>query len=396
MGKIVVTGLGIVSAIGQDVAQNRQNLKEGKTGITSQLDLFPTRFAGEMPFGTVKKSTADIREALDAREPGTTRTDLLALHAFLEAVQDSTISTEELRSPDTALVASSTVGGMCLTDELFHDANEKKKGSAFLSSYDNASPAIYLQKRFRLGGIINTINTACSSSANAILYGAGLLKNGLAKRVLAGGADSLAKFTINGFNSLFILSDELCSPFDENRKGLNLGEGAAFLVLEREEDVRGKKIYAGLAGYCNSNDAYHPSSLSEEGDGPWLAMHGALQYAGLDPDSVDFINAHGTGTENNDAVESRAMLRLFKDVPAFASTKSYTGHTLGASGAMEAVFSVISLVNQECYPSLHFHRPIPSTGLIPVRQYEKKRIQHIMSNSFGFGGNCSTLIFSAG
>ena len=384
----------MVSAIGLDAAQNRQSLVEGKTGITRWLELFPTRFAGEMPFGTVKKSTDDLRESLDARKPGTTRTDLLALHAFLEALRDSGISYAELRSPDTALVASSTVGGMCLTDELFHDANEKERGSPYLASYDNASPAIYLQQRFGIGGIINTINTACSSSANAILYGAGLLKNGLAKRVLAGGADSLAKFTINGFNSLFILSNEPCSPFDENRKGLNLGEGAAFLVLEREEDVPGKKIYAALAGYCNSNDAYHPSSLSEEGVGPRLSMQGALRIACLQPESVDYINAHGTGTENNDEVESRAMLDLFKKIPAFASTKSYTGHTLGASGAIESVFSIMSLVHQECYPSLHFRNPIPSTGLIPVRQYEKRRVRHVMSNSFGFGGNCTSLIFS--
>ena len=210
-----------------------------------------------------------------------------------------------------------------------------------------------------------------------------------------GGTDSLAKFTINGFNALHILSPGKCAPFDEQRNGLNLGEGAAFLVLEKEEAAAGKKIYAELTGYCNTNDAYHASSLSEEGDGPYLSMKGALAVAGISPADISFINAHGTGTENNDLSESRAMLRLFGKVPAFASTKANTGHTLGAAGAIEAVYSILNLVNQEVYASLNFKQPIEATRLQPVQAYTKMPLQHIMSNSFGFGGNCASLIFSA-
>jgi 3-oxoacyl-(acyl-carrier-protein) synthase len=241
---------------------------------------------------------------------------------------------------------------------------------------------LFLQELYQISGIINTINTACSSSANAILFGARLIRQGLAKRAIVGGADGLAKFTINGFNALRILSPEACAPFDQNRKGLNLGEGAAFLVLEEESLASGKKHYAELTGFCKT------------GEGPFLAMKGALASAGLDPQDIGFINAHGTGTENNDEAESHAMLRLFERPPAFASTKSNTGHTLGASGAIEALYSILNLHFQEVYPSLHFKQAIAVTGLEPVSLYNKATLQHVMSNSFGFGGNCTSLIFS--
>ncbi len=393
MSRIVVTGMGIISAIGNSVTENRISLTAGKAGI-GPLELFPTKYASVLPFGEIKLSNAALKEKLYAQEPGLTRTTLLALHAFEEAVKDAQLTNNQLMGFDTALVGASTVGGMCLTDELYHDANKTENGSDYLSSYDCASVNMYLQKRYGINGVINTINTACSSSANAILYGARLIKSGLAERAIVGGTDSLAKFTINGFNALHILSPVTCTPFDEERKGLNLGEGAAFLVLEKEETVKGKKVYAELTGYCNSNDAYHPSSLSDEGYGPYLSMKGALDAAGITAADISFINAHGTGTENNDLVESRAMLRLFNKVPAFASTKANTGHTLGAAGAIEAVYSILNLVNQEVYAGLNFNQPVKETGLQPVQRYQKMPLKHIMSNSFGFGGNCTSLVFS--
>ncbi|HEY4937051.1 MAG TPA: beta-ketoacyl-[acyl-carrier-protein] synthase family protein, partial [Puia sp.] len=267
-------------------------------------------------------------------------------------------------------------------------------GTAYLSSYDYASVTLAIQERYGILGEVSTINTACSSSANAILYGARLIRHGFARRVIVGGAESLAKFTLNGFNALNILSSRPCAPFDRDRNGLNLGEGAAFLVLEKEEYLKGKKTYASLAGFGNKNDAYHPSSNSPEGLGPYLAMKEALENSRLNAVDIDYINAHGTGTENNDETESRAMMRLFGKVPPFSSTKSFTGHTLGAAGAMEAVYSILNLAHQEVYPSLSFQHPITETGLIPVRHFAKQPIRHVMSNSFGFGGNCSTLIFS--
>jgi len=393
LSRIVVTGIGVISAIGNTVAENRTALQEGKCGITA-LSLFPSKYAGLMPFGEIKITTAALQEKLNAKETGVTRTSLLALHAFVEAIQDSKLSDKDMRCFDTALIGASTVGGMCLTDELYNDANKSDGGSDYLASYDFASVNIYLQERYKMAGLVNTINTACSSSANAIMYGARLIKSGRAKRAIVGGVDCLAKFTINGFNALHILSSEICTPFDEQRKGLNLGEGAAFLVLEKEEDVKDKNIYAVVSGYCNSNDSFHPSSLSDEGDGPYLSMKGALKSANLSATDISFINAHGTATENNDLVESKAMLRLFGTTPPFASTKSNTGHTLGAAGAIEAVYSILNLTHQEIYPGLNCKEPITATGLQPVQAYQKKSLQHIMSNSFGFGGNCTSLIFS--
>ena len=386
--------MGVISAIGNSVAENHQALAAGTCGIQNKLDLFPSKYAGVLPFGQVEISSETLQKKLQITEAGVTRTTMLAMHAFTEAVTNSAISPADISSSETALVTATTVGGMCLTDELYNDANKNQGGSEYTASYDCASVSMYIQKRYSMNGIINSINTACSSSANAIMYGAMLIKNGFAKRAIVGGTDSLAKFTINGFNALHILSADKCTPFDENRKGLNLGEGAAFLVLEKEEDINGKKVYAELSGYCNTNDAYHPSSLSEQGDGPFLSMQGALQLAKLTPGEINFINAHGTGTENNDEVESRAMIRLFDNPPAFASTKANIGHTLGAAGAIEAVYSILSLMHQDIYPNLHFKNTIRATGLTPLQEYKKMPVNHVMSNSFGFGGNCSSLIFS--
>lgn len=394
MNRIVVTGMGVISAIGHSVNENHAALVSGKTGIIKGGGNFPSRYSGLLPFGEVLISTDELRAKLNVTQPGVTRTTLLALHAFNEAIADAGISPDELSAQDTALVGATTVGGMCLTDELYANTHGDAENTEYVRSFDYASVNLFIQNRYNITGVVNTMNTACSSSANAIMYGCRLIKNGLASRVIVGGADSLAKFTVNGFNALRILSDEACTPFDQNRKGLNLGEGAAFLVLEKESDAAGKKVYARVSGYGNANDAYHPSSLSPEGDGPYLAMKSALESAGLNPTDIDFINAHGTGTENNDEVESRAMLNLFGTLPNFASTKGFTGHTLGAASAIEAAYSVLNIDRQELYPNLNFSEPIADIGLLPVLDYRPAIITHVMSNSFGFGGNCTSLVFS--
>lgn len=394
MSRIIVTGIGIISAIGDSAENNRTALKNSICGI-SNIDLFDTKYAKLLPFGEIKIDNTTLKKQFNIFSTGVTRTSMLAQHAFEQAIQDSTLTPEELASADTAFINGNTVGGMCLTDELYNDANKLSTHSDYLSSYDLGSIAVYLQDRYNIQGICNTINTACSSSANAIMYGARLIKHGKAKRAVVGGVDSLAKFTINGFNALHILSSQHCMPFDQNRSGLNLGEGAAFIVLEREEDCLNKKKYAVLSGYSNANDAYHASSLSDTGEGPYSAMKESLKVAGLDPSDISFINAHGTGTENNDLVEAVAMKRIFNEVPPFASSKSNTGHTLGAAGAIEAVYSILSIQHQELYPSLHFQNEIEDLNLRPLQAYTKSSVRHVMSNSFGFAGNCSSLIFSA-
>jgi 3-oxoacyl-(acyl-carrier-protein) synthase len=391
--KIFVTGMGIISPIGNSVAENHEALKEGRSGLSS-IELFASKYAALLPFGEIKISNEALKEQLGVTTKGVTRTTLLALHAFQQAIQDSALSDADMQSSDTALINGNTVGGMCCSDEMYMDANHNEAGSEYISSYNLGTVNMYLQQRYGISGVVNTFNTACSSSANAIAYGARLMRNGFAKRAIVGGTDSLAKFTINGFNSLNILSSSPCRPFDAQRSGLNLGEGAAFLVLEKEEDVKGKKVYGEVSGWANTNDAFHPSSLSDEGEGPYLAMKQALEVAHLQPEEIGFVNTHGTGTENNDEKEGVAMKRLFGTPPAFASTKSNIGHTLGAAGAIEAVYCLLNLMHQEVYPNLRFENAIETTGLSPVRGYKKLALQHVMSNSFGFGGNCSSLVFS--
>ncbi|HTG57010.1 MAG TPA: beta-ketoacyl synthase N-terminal-like domain-containing protein, partial [Niabella sp.] len=307
MSRIVVTGIGIITAIGTTADENRDSLVHAKTGI-GKARFFNSRYTAHLPFGEINQATEQLAERLGIENNTATRTDLLALHAAKQAIADANLSQEDLSGSATALIGGSTVGGMCLTDEMYADANASGlSNSPYLTSYSNSANTSFLQRHFNIGGLINTFNTACSSSANAIMYGARLLKNGVAKKVIAGGVDSLSKYTVNGFNALMILSGEPCRPFDSERKGLNLGEGAAFLILERAEDVSPKKIYAEVKGYGNSNDAFHPSSTSAEGEGPYLSMKRALDIAGLSPAAIDFINAHGTATENNDETESVAM-----------------------------------------------------------------------------------------
>lgn len=394
MSRIVVTGIGVITALGNSVEENHAALVKQTCGLSS-LEFLKTSFANFSRYGEIKIHTDDLKKKLGVNIKGISRTDILALQACNEALNNSGFTEKETASYDTAFIGASTVAGMCNTDELYHDSNDASGNpTEYLTTYDCASPTLFLQKHFKFKGIVNSINTACSSSANAIMFGARLIKNGLAKSAVVGGMESLAKFTINGFNSLGILAPQFCKPFDKNRNGLNLGEGSAFMVLEREADVPHKKIYAVLNGYANANDAFHPSSLSDNGEGPYRAMSKALEVAQLNPEAIDFVNAHGTGTENNDEVEGKAMQRIFKNVPPFVSSKSKIGHTLGAAAAIESVFSILALNNNEIYPGLNFTKAIESTGLKPVTVYQKQELKNVMTNSFGFGGNCSSLIFS--
>ena len=226
------------------------------------------------------------------------------------------------------------------------------------------------------------------------MLAARLIRAGLYDAVLAGGTDPLCQFTLNGFQSLKILDTAPCRPFDNTRAGLNLGEGAAYLLLQRD-DIPCPHRYAELIGWANANDAQHQTASSANGEGDYLSMSKALRSAHLTPQDIDYINVHGTGTANNDSSEGAAMHRIFGDkVPPFSSTKAYTGHTLAAAGAIEGVFSILSLQHGAIYPNLHFSQPMKDTNLYPATHFsEGNSINTVMSNSFGFGGNCSTLIF---
>lgn len=395
MGRVLVTGMGMISAIGNNVAENHQSLRGGRSGI-GKVAFFESAYASQLPFGEVKLSNDELK-ALRQLETaaGYTRTCLLADKAFAEAITDAALTHGQLSSLDTALISASTVGGMCLTDQLYQDANHKSQGSQYLESYGCSAHTLKLIKRYRIKGFTDTINTACSSSANAIMLGARLIRSGRVKRAVVGGGDSLAKYTVNGFNALKILSESPCKPFDINRDGLNLGEGAAYLVLEAEEVAAGKKVYAEVAGFGNANDAHHPSAMSDEATGAIRCMREAIGSAGIQASQIGYVNAHGTGTQNNDQVEFFGMGKLFDTIPPYSSTKSFTGHTLGAAGAVEAIYSILGIVHSELFPSLNVGEPIGGDANAPVPAWRSDyRLNYVLSNSFGFGGNCTSLVFA--
>ncbi|QRR03977.1 beta-ketoacyl-[acyl-carrier-protein] synthase family protein [Dyadobacter sandarakinus] len=390
--RVLVTGMGIISAAGDNLTENFDSLHQARTGIGKAVH-FRSRYADQLPFGECRPGNEMLKAWLGLEQSrGYTRTCLLASAAFEEAVRHAGLAPELISSPDTAFISASTVGGMCLTDQLYHDANLRSEGSEYLEAYGAAAHTMRLIERYRITGFTDTVNTACSSSANAILLGARLIASGRARRAIVGGVDSLAKYTVNGFNALKILSEEPCKPFDEFRDGLNLGEGAAYLVLEAEEDAASKTTYAEICGYGNSNDAFHPSAMSAEGTGAILSMQQAVRTAGIGFDEVSYVNAHGTGTPNNDEVELFALKSVFEKVPPFSSTKSYTGHTLGAAGAVEAIFSILSIMHSKLFPCLHLTRPIHEAPQPVAVLTSGVAVNYVLSNSFGFGGNCTSLL----
>lgn len=395
MTKVVVTGIGIISSLGRNVEENLNCLRNSISGIR-KTKYFKSKYAEHILFGEVDASNEELKNITGLeKEKGLTRTDLLAFKAFQEAIADSKLDPENISSSDTAFISASTVGGMCEHDNLFKDANLKSETSEFLSYYGCGAHTLRIAEKYKIKGITDTINTACSSSANAIMLGVKLIRSGLVKRSIVGGVDSLSKYTVNGFSALKILSEKATSPFDETRDGLSLGEAAAYLVLESEEIISDKKVYACVSGYGNSNDAFHTSALSDDARGVIIAVNGALTSARLKPENIDYINAHGTGTENNDKVELTGLLKIFEKLPPYNSTKSYTGHTLGAAGAVEAIFSILSMQNGELYPSLRVEIPITQFNVPPISEFRKDiKINHVLSNSFGFAGNCTSLIFS--
>jgi 3-oxoacyl-(acyl-carrier-protein) synthase len=392
---IFITGLGSISPIGLNVAENLKSLQSGKDGLDKAAYL-QSRYATLLPFGEVKADTQTLRKSLQFENiSGLTRTDILAFKAFNEAAENSQLTPNEISSRETAFISASTVGGICNTDDIYKNANLQSASSEFVHSYSYSAHTLKIARFYSMKGFTNTINTACSSSSNAIMMGMRLIRSGRIKRAIVGGAESMSSFSVNGFNSLQILSGSKCKPFDKNRDGLNLGEAAAYLVLEAEDICRHKENYGRIIGAGNSNDAFHASALSDNAVGVIKCIELALHDAKISTREVSYINAHGTGTQNNDQVEVTGFANVFQVIPPFSSTKSYTGHTLSASGALEAIISLLSLRNNEMYPNLHTENPIQGYCYSLVKEYTPNvELNYIMSNTYGFMGNCTSLIFA--
>lgn len=394
--KVAITGMGIISAIGNSVEENFDALINNRKAITT-VDNIPTVHRDVMKVGEIKKSNGELALELSlSSDNNFSRTAMIGVIAAKQAVLNSGIS--DINEFKTGLISATSVGGMDTTEKHYYNYFNDDNLVKYISAHDGGDVAQKIAEGIGLQGFVTTISTACSSAANSIMLGARLIHSGKLDRVIVGGTDALAKFTINGFKTLMILSDTYNTPFDDNRKGLNLGEAAAFLVLESDAVVKkqNKKVLAYVSGFGNANDAFHQTASSENGEGAFLAMEKAFKLANLKPSDIDYINMHGTATPNNDLSEGRAVIRIFgeENVPDFSSTKPFTGHTLAAAAAIEAVYSVLALQHGVVYPNLNFETPMQEFNLIPQTALKYKNIDHVLSNSFGFGGNCSTVIFS--
>jgi 3-oxoacyl-(acyl-carrier-protein) synthase len=393
---VAITGMGIISSIGNTVEENFISLMNNKVAITT-IENISTVHTDVIKVGEIKKTNQQLVDELQlSPENNFSRTAMLGAIAAKQAVKNAGITS--INEYKTGLISATSVGGMDMTERFYYEYFENADTVKYISSHNAGDIADKIANELGLIGMVTTISTACSSAANAIMLGARLIKSGKLDRVIVGGTDALSKFTINGFKTLMILSDGYNKPFDNDRKGLNLGEAAAYLVLESDEIVKkeNKKVLARVSGYGNANDAFHQTASSENGDGAFLAMEKAFQVAQLKPEQIDYINVHGTATPNNDLSEGRAIVRLFGEnkTPEFSSTKPFTGHTLAAAAAIEAVFSVLAIQHNVVFPNLNFTTQMEEFNLIPQTTLKHATIEHVLSNSFGFGGNCSTLIFS--
>jgi 3-oxoacyl-[acyl-carrier-protein] synthase II len=396
--RVVITGIGIISSIGNNIPETLHSLKTCRSGI-SPITLLRTIHRDSFPSGEIKLTNEELKSLAGTGVPEfTTRTTLLGLIAAQEAFNNAGLKTVNANGLKTGIVSATTVGGMDQTEQYYLDFLNSGRHLEYVLTHDCCDNTQTIWECLGLNGFMTTISTACSSSANAIMMGARLIKHGIADRIIAGGTDALSKFTLNGFNTLKILDERPCRPFSNDRNGLNLGEGAAFLVLESEETAlkEERQILCEISGYANANDAYHQTASSPDGYGPYLAMKNALEMSGLQGGQIDYINAHGTGTDNNDLTEGLAIQKIFShDIPKVSSTKAFTGHTLGAAGAIEAVFSILAIQHGLIFPNLNYSGRINELAFEPVSQLiESTEVKNVLSNSFGFGGNDSSLIFS--
>jgi len=405
MGRpVAVTGLGIFCAIGKDLPQFRTNLFKGTCGI-AEVDLFD--LAGYSCRLGAQIRDSGLKERLPSRQTKRiSRCDLLGLIAAREALQNARIDMQKMDPSRMGVIMGGGAGGMLSWEkfrrEIWQDQHRRYASRVLASAPCTLTDLI--ASHYGVTGPRSTITTACSSSANAIGYGFDLIRSGRLDCVIAGGSEALCELTFAGFHSLKVMSPEPCRPFDRNRKGLSLGEGAGIVVLEASENAvkRGASALAEITGYALNSDAYHMTSPDPEGMGMVRVMTAALKQSGTDPGLIDYINAHGTATKINDKMESQAIERVFGDEGLgrirVSATKSMVGHCLGASGAIEAIATILAIDQQMLPPTVHLNEIDPECRLNHVTQTGiQKTIRAALSNSFAFGGNNTSLIFrSAG
>ena len=386
--RISITGAGIICAIGNDSKSVLESLRSGRTGI-GQMKYLESRHS-YLPVGEVKLSNGEMKQMLGITgdEP-MSRTTLMGAIAIRQALEEAGL--KDVKGKRVALISGTTVGGMDLTENYIERMKTDDSLLYLPQSNECGKSTVEMAELTGLEEAETcTISTACSSALNSIILGAEMLKRDEVDIVIAGGSEALSRFHLNGFNTLMILDKEQCRPFDDTRAGLNLGEGAAFVVLEKNA----AKSLAYVSGYGNRCDAFHQTASSENGEGAYLAMKDALDRAGLAPDEIQYVTAHGTGTPNNDISESQALIRIFgENLPEISSTKSFTGHTTSASGSIETVICLLAMKN-DFTPGNIGWKVRTEGGIIPTLGKENVRLENVLCNSFGFGGNDSSMVIS--
>ena len=385
---ISITGYGIICSIGNDANAVFNSLKEKRSGIR-KMRYLQTKHS-DLPVGEVQLSNDEMKDILGIKDSKPmSRTTLMGAIAIQQALKQANIKNFENKR--VALISGTTVGGMDLTENYFE---QMKIDDTLLYLPQSNECGQSTNEMAEILGLKNietcTISTACSSALNSIILGSEMLIHDEVDIVIAGGSEALSRFHLNGFNTLMILDKEHCRPFDDTRAGLNLGEGAAYVILEKNAI----NSLAYITGYGNSCDAFHQTASSEDGEGAYLAMKEAINMANLKVEDIQYVNAHGTGTPNNDLSESIALKRIFSDkMPEISSTKSFTGHTTSASGSIETVICLLAMQNNFTPANLKWKNKIPE-GIIPTLGTNDIELNNVICNSFGFGGNNSSLIIS--
>jgi len=393
---IVVTGVGVVSPYGIGIDCLQVGMLSGKCCLAFTKDLYPG-FVGST---AQVRSLPPVENELSLRY---SRSDRLAMVAARDAVRNLDQEIATLRAGGVFM--ASTVAGLSEIDpEIAEDpaAWYRRGGLAQAVSYPAACVADAVGENLGVRGPRCAVSAACASSAMAIALAANMLLDGAAPVMLAGGSDALCPFTLSGFNSLQALDPDPCRPFDRNRKGLNLGEGAAVLVLETLEhaEARNANVLAVLRGWAMTNDAFHSTAPQTQGNGLAACMRLAMEMAELSSDDIGYVNAHGTGTPLNDVAETCAYETVFrgrKEPVPVSSTKSYFGHCLGAAGALEAIIAIIAVRCGALLPTLRLTDPIESTSVNWLGgEVLCQELPVAMSVSAGFGGSNAALIFGSG
>ncbi len=382
--KIFVTGLGVISAAGNNAAETLSSFSSGARRA-GPVSLFES---------AIRSPVYEIAGFDRHYFPPRMRTLNLCLAAMDEALRDSGLK-NKLRGKRVGVALGTTVGSILNDLDFYREFRRQGKASMeAVDRYLQGNLAAVAHAFLKTEGPAMTVVNACASGADAIGIAMSWIRAGLCDIAIAGGADEMNHVPLCGFGSLGILSDTLCAPFDRDRSGLNLGEGAGVVVLENETSRQSRdwKARAMLRGYGTSNDAYHLTAPDPEGGGLEKAILAAIEESGIQRDEIAFINAHGTATKDNDHVEGLVLHRLFGERIPFLSTKGYTGHTLGAAGGLEACFSVLALEEQWIPQSAGFQNRDAAIPLSPVKARTPVEGRFALSTSLGFGGCDAALV----